>query len=128
MHRHKTFKKSLLFSQSHYICFVLVNDLFVTKIELKIKQSYTDYKKAWYRLCIIKINDDKLKENIIKVMFYFISCKIVPYDGSRYKNKIVSNPNLQPPLPHKPLQSGNRKFTVTNISKDVLNQPQLSPK
>lgn len=62
-------------------------------------------------------------------MFYFISCKIVPYDGSYYKNKIVSNPNLQPPLPHKPLQSGNRtEVTITDISKDVLNQPQLSPK
>lgn len=40
-------------------------------------------------------------------MFYFISCKIVPYDGSYYKNKIVSISNLQPPLPHKPVQSEN---------------------
>lgn len=47
------------------------------------------------------------KKILFKVMFYFISCKIVPYDGSYYKNKIVSISNLRP-LPHKPVQSGNR--------------------
>ncbi len=31
------------------------------------------------RIVILTINDDNLKENIFKLMFYYISCKIVPY-------------------------------------------------